>query len=161
MIESLRKALANYENFLEFIDEGHRIVVVVKERLEPEQFAIVKDVMIEYNASYVAYDYKTKSRAHWTIPQRKPYKKRGKSRSDFGISLERTKTPEPSVMLPKLPDDTRITVSYSRKVCPKQYESIGYSASIDVPLGFKDAANLIVTDCVEAQVAKRLKELES
>ena len=154
MIESLRKALADYEYYLDFIDEGHRIVVVVKHKLAREDFAIINAQILELGGLYQPW--KEGGKAHWTIPKRKPVQKSESS----GIRRVSTKSLKPGVMLPKLPDDTRINVSYSRKVCPRQYESIGYSASVDVPYEFKDSAYLVVTDCVEGQVAKRLKELE-
>ena len=161
MIESLRKALADYEKELEFTDEGHQIKVTITGFLHGSTYDIVKDVMLEYGATYHKWNPETKKNAYWTIPQRKTYKKGDKSRS-YNKPVVRAKTPEPSVMLPKLPADTIIHVSYGEKRPnpKKDYHMIQSHITIDVPVGLKADAQLVALDFVQTELAKRLKELE-
>ena len=149
MIESLKKALADYEENLDFKDEGHRVVVVVTGFLPPQQFAIVKDVMVEYNATYHPF-VKGETKAFWTIPKRVTTK------------VKATKSLKPSVMLPKLPEGTMIHVSYGEKTPNphRDFHMIQSHITIDVPVGLKADAQLIALDFVQGELAKRLKELE-
>lgn len=72
------------------------------------------------------------------------------------------KSLQTAVMLPKLPKDTMIHVSYGEKVPNpnKEYHMIQSHITIDVPVELKADAQLVALDFVQNVLAKRLKELE-
>jgi len=127
MIDELKKALADYQKELTFDDEGDRIVVTISGYIH-SGYDIFAKIMGEFGATKHPYNRETKAKEYWIIP--KPKKSSGH------LPPEPTRKPAsaPKKFVPSLPKDTMITVAYSRKVCPAQYESIGFSASVEVPV---------------------------
>jgi len=152
MIDAVKNALANYQDYLEFEDEPTRIIIKLK-KYTPK-FGEIRPILEQgFNGEYHKFVDK-EHQAFWVIQKGKDAAKPAEERNPVKPA------PAPKKFAPSLPEDTMITVSYSRKVCPRQYESMGFSASVEVPIGLKDDAGLVVTDWVEEKLLKRLKELE-
>ena len=148
MIEELKKALADYEEFLQFTDQGDAIKVEITKFINDRHIfdAINQILLTKYDADYTPFDKAKKLNAYYVIPKGSVSKP----------------SPQPSKMLPKLPETAKIQVSYARKVTtPKDYEMLTISAGIEVPSKSMSAeeAYLYVMDFVEAKILMRQKEL--
>lgn len=151
MIDAVKKALADYAEFLTFEDRENTIKIRITKFLPANKFQTVYEILVDnYAAKYTARVNEPETDAFFIIMKSQSAKSPQPAKS----------APAPKKFAPSLPEDTMITVTYSRKVCPKQYESMGFSASVEVPIGLKDDAGLVVTDWVEEKLMKRLKELE-
>lgn len=151
MIEELKKALADYEKELTFDDEGDRIVVTVSGFIH-SGYDIFAKIMGEFGATKHPYNRETRAKEYWIIPKAK--------KSNGHLPPEPTRKPAASTFTNPLPKDTMINVAYSRKVCPVEFESVGFSASMEVPVERREDARFVVVDFVESSLAKRLRELE-
>jgi len=141
-MEGLKKNLAEYSKDLQFTETNNEVHIKPLRKLPPQIFKAVCKTVESFGGQWNKQIYK------WVTP--KPP----------AIMKSRQSTGSPGKFTKSLPEDTMITVSYSRKVCPAQYESIGFSASVEVPVEAKEDARFVVVDFVESSLAKRLQELK-
>lgn len=148
MIDELKSVLSSYP--ITITENPNNFTVKANHFLPQETFAKVAKIVRGYGGDYIS----AGKDSRFTIPKNQTKKKSGYSHP------EPTRKPEANKFTNNLPKDAMITVAYSRKVSPRQYESVGFTASVEVPVAMKEDARFTVVDFVESSLAKRLQELE-
>ena len=160
MIEAIKKALANYEDVLEFKDEQTRILVIVAKFTK--KFDEIKEIVMNFDPKYYPYNRDSKSPAYWVIQKgRRAYDPPVTKSQVYKIQHKETKTPQPSKMIPSLPKDTMVHISYGEKLPNPsvEYGMIQSHITIDVPLERLADAQIYAVDFVVTELEKRMQDL--